>query len=216
MRADDDVFARRRHAAHPRRATAADAEAVVDVLTEAFANDPVMTWIGRRDAKRDHGRRAMFKYLVNKLGLPGEELWTADDHCAAALWVPPARADLEQPWWDEVMMIPTIIAFTGLRGLGRIDAFRKSADKHHPKDRPHYYLMTIGVHPRFQGLGLGSALLDATLALIDAQGLPSYLESSNEKNVPLYQRHGYVVKSEFRVVPDSPPLWGMWREARRR
>jgi ribosomal protein S18 acetylase RimI-like enzyme len=213
---DDASFERRRLAAEPKRATAADADRVIDVLTAAFANDPVMTWIGRRDAKRDKGRRSMFAYLVNKLGLAGNELWTAADYSAAALWVPPEHADLKQPWWDEVIMIPTIISFTGLSGLGRVDAFRKSADKHHPKDKPHFYLMTIGVDPRFQGQGLGSAILEATLAKVDAKGLPTYLESSNEKNVPLYKRHGYVVTSEFKPLPDSPPLWGMWRDVKAR
>ncbi len=212
----DAIFERRQRAAAPRRATAADSDGVIDVLTAAFATDPVMSWIGRRDAKRDQGRRSMFTYLVKKLGLPGDELWTAADYSAAALWVPPERADLKQPWWDEVIMIPTIVSFTGVSGLGRVDAFRKSADKHHPKDKPHFYLMTIGVDPRFQGQGLGSAILDATLASIDAKGLPTYLESSNEKNVPLYKRHGYVVTSEFRPAADAPPLWGMWREAKAR
>ena len=212
----DAIFERRQRAAAPRRATAADSNGVIDVFTAAFATDPVMSWIGRRDAKRDQGRRAMFRYLVEKLGLAGNELWTAADYSAAALWVPPERADLKQPWWDEVTMIPTIVSFTGLSGLGRVDAFRKAADKHHPKSRPHFYLMTIGVDPRFQGQGLGSALLDATLAIIDAKGLPTYLESSNEKNVPLYKRHGYEVTSEFRAAPGAPPLWGMWREAKAR
>jgi ribosomal protein S18 acetylase RimI-like enzyme len=158
----------------------------------------------------------MFTFLVGKLGLPGNELWTADDYSAAALWVPPERADLKLPWYEELMLFPTIVNFTSFGGLSRVDAFRKAADKHHPKDKKHFYLMTIGVDPRFQGQGLGSAILDATLAMIDAKGLPSYLESSNEKNVPLYKRHGYVVTSEFRPTPDAPPLWGMWREARTR
>jgi ribosomal protein S18 acetylase RimI-like enzyme len=189
---------------------------VIDCLTAAFASDPVMSWIGRSDAKRDQGRRAMFGFLVGKLGLPGNELWTAADYSAAALWIPPERADMKLPWWEEVRMFPAIVSFTGLSGLGRVDAFRKAADKHHPKSRPHFYLMTIGVDPKFQGQGLGGALLDATLAKIDAKGLPSYLESSNEKNVPLYKRHGYEVTKEFRPAPDAPPLWGMWREARGR
>ena len=212
----DDAFERRKQAANPRRATQGDREQVIDCLTAAFANDPVMSWISRRDAKRDKGRRAMFSFLVSKLGMPGNELWTAEDYSAAALWVPPERADLKLPWWEELQMIPTIVSFTSLSGLGRVDAFRKSADKYHPKAKPHFYLMTIGVDPRFQGQGLGGALLDATLAKIDAKGLPSYLESSNEKNVPLYKRHGYAVTSEFRPAPEAPPLWGMWREAKKR
>ena len=214
--AADEAFERRRLAADPRRVIASDLDAVITVLTAAFANDPVMTWIGRKDAKRDAGRRAMFTFLVGKLGLPGNEVWTADDFSAAALWIPPEQADLKLPWWEELRLFPTIMTFTGLTGMGRVDAFRKAADQHHPKKRPHFYLMSIGVDPRFQGQGLGSALLDATLAKIDAKGLPSYLESSNEKNVPLYKRHGFAVTSEFRPAPDAPPLWGMWREPRRR
>ena len=213
---DDAAFERRRLAAHPKRATEADRERVIACLSAAFADDPVMCWIGRRDAKRDIGRRAMFTYLVGTLGIPGNELWTAGDYSAAALWVPPERADLKLPWWQELSLFPAIVRFTSLSGLSRVDAFRKAADLHHPKDRPHFYLMTIGVDPKFQGQGLGSALLEATLAKIDAKGLPSYLESSSPKNVPLYQRHGFVVTKEFRAAPDAPPLWGMWRDAKAR
>jgi ribosomal protein S18 acetylase RimI-like enzyme len=212
----DDAFERRKRANNPRRAVEADRERVVDCLTAAFATDPVMSWIGRRDAKRDAGRRAMFGFLVGKLGLPGGEVWTADDHSTAALWISPERADMKLPWWEEVRLFPTIVSFTGVTGLSRVDAFRKAAEKHHPKTKPHFYLMTIGVDPKFQGQGLGSALLEANLAAIDAKGLPTYLESSNEKNVPLYRRHGYQVINEFRPVPDGPPLWGMWREAKAR
>lgn len=214
LAAADEAFERRLRAASPRRAMPEDRERVIDCLSAAFADDPVMSWIGRRDAKRDIGRRAMFSFLVGTLGLPGQELWTSDDHAAAALWIPPERADLKLPWLDEIRLLPTLISFTGMTGLRRMDAFRTAADAHHPKSRRHFYLMTIGVDPKFQGQGIGAALLDATLATIDAKGLPSYLESSNEKNVPLYRRHGYEVTKEFRPVPDGPPLWGMWREPR--
>jgi ribosomal protein S18 acetylase RimI-like enzyme len=209
---DDAAFARRRSASNPKRATEADRERVIDCLSAAFADDPVMSWIGRRDAKRDIGRRAMFTFLVGTLGIPGRELWTAEDYSTAALWIPPERADLKQPWWRELAMLPTIVKFTSLGGLSRVEAFRKAADAHHPKGRPHFYLMTIGVDPQFQGQGLGSTLLEATLAKIDARGLPSYLESSSPRNVPLYRRFGFEVTKEFRPTPDAPPLWGMWRE----
>lgn len=213
---DDAAFERRKLAANPVRAADADREQVIDCLSAAFAEDPVMCWIGRRDAKRDIGRRAMFSFLVGTLGIPGEELWTASDYSAAALWVPPERADLKLPWWRELMLFPTILTFTRFDGLSRVDAFRKAADAHHPKDKPHFYLMTIGVNPKFQGQGLGSALLESTLAKIDARGLPAYLESSSPKNVPLYRRHGFEVTKEFRPAPDAPPLWGMWRAAKAR
>jgi ribosomal protein S18 acetylase RimI-like enzyme len=216
MALDDAAFERRRLAGSPKRAGEADRERVIDCLSAAFADDPVMSWIGRRDAKRDAGRRAMFTFLVGTLGIPGQELWTSEDYSAAALWVPPERADLKLPWWRELALFPTILKFTRFDGLARVDAFRKAADAHHPKGRPHFYLMTIGVDPKFQGQGLGSALLEANLAKIDAKGLPAYLESSSPKNVPLYRRYGFEVTKEFRPAPDAPPLWGMWREAKAR
>ena len=172
--------------------------------------------MSRRDGKRDIGRRAMFEFLASNLGVSGNELWTSSDYSAAALWMPPERADLKQPLWQELKMIPALLSFAGLRGISRVNAFRKAADAHHPKAKPHFYLMTIGVDPRFQGQGLGSALLEANLNHIDAKALPAYLESSSAKNVPLYRRHGFEVVSEFRARADAPPLWGMWREARGR
>ncbi len=213
---DDAAFERRRLAAAPRRATAGDFARVGRTLASAFADDPVTCWMSRRDGKRDAGRRAMFDFLAANLGVTGNELWTSSDYSAAALWMPPERADLKQPLWQELKMIPTLLSFAGFSGISRVNAFRKAADAHHPKTRPHFYLMTIGVDPRFQGQGLGSALLEANLKHIDSKGLPAYLESSSPKNVPLYRRHGFEVVSEFRPRADAPPLWGMWREARER
>jgi ribosomal protein S18 acetylase RimI-like enzyme len=211
---DDAAFERRKLAAAPRRAGAGESQQVGDTLAAAFADDPVTSWMGRRDANRDHGRRAMFRYLTANFGVAGNELWTAADYSVAALWVPPERADLKQPLWQELKMFPTLISFVGLGGLSRVDAFRKSTEAHHPKADAHFYLMTIGVDPRFQGQGLGSAMLAANLTYIDTKRLPAYLESSSPKNVPLYRRHGFEVVSEFRVRADAPPLWGMWRKAR--
>ena len=210
----DAIFLRRQAASNPRRAVVTDVARTADTLAAAFKDDPVTSWLGRKDTRRDEGRRAMFGHLVEVLGLGGNELWIADDYSAVALWVPPAQADLRIPILEELRLLRTMIRFTGLGGLGRASAFRQVADQHHPKDQPHFYLMTLGVDPRFHGQGLGSSLLAATLGHIDAQRLPAYLESSSPKNVPLYRRHGFEVISEFRPRGDGPPVWGMWRTAR--
>ncbi len=214
MASSDEAFLRRQAASHPRRATAADLGHAADTLTAAFRDDPVTSWLGRKDRWRDEGRRVLFGHLVEVLGLGGNELWLADDYSAVALWVPPAKADLRIPIREELRLLGTMIRFTGLGGLWRASAFRQVADRYHPKDQPHFYLMTLGVDPRFQGQGLGSSLLAATLEHVDAQRLPAYLESSSPKNVPLYRRHGFEVTNEFRPRSDGPPVWGMWRAAR--
>jgi ribosomal protein S18 acetylase RimI-like enzyme len=94
-----------------------------------------------------------------------------------------------------------------LGGLNRMEA-------RHPYDPPHWYLFILGTERAAQGRGLGSALLTHVLACVDAEGMPAYLESSNERNLALYGRHGFKVTAEV-VIPGGPRIWPMWREARR-
>ena len=50
----------------------------------------------------------------------------------------------------------------------------------------------------------------ARLEICDAMGLPVYLESSKDANLPFYERHGFRVVGEV-VVPRGPTLWPMVR-----
>jgi GNAT superfamily N-acetyltransferase len=82
----------------------------------------------------------------------------------------------------------------------------------HPTE-PHWYLAILGVRPERTGRGLGGALLEPGLARADAEGMPSYLENSNPRNVPFYERHGFDVVAEH-WLPNGPVLTYMWRPAR--
>jgi predicted N-acetyltransferase YhbS len=88
--------------------------------------------------------------------------------------------------------------------------FMQAVERKHPK-APHYYLATLGTEPDFQRKGVGSAVMQPVLDRCDADGVPAYLESSKEVNVPYYRRHGFEVTDELKL-PDGPTLWLMWRE----
>ena len=49
------------------------------------------------------------------------------------------------------------------------------------------------------------------LERVDREGLPAYLESSKESNVPFYARFGFEVR-ETVTHPDGPSQWLMWRD----
>ena len=83
---------------------------------------------------------------------------------------------------------------------------------YHPEG-PHWYLPLIGVDSGSQGQGYGSTLMSHALALADQEHLPAYLESSNERNITLYERHGFKVMDRLQSG-NSPGLWPMLRDPR--
>ena len=82
----------------------------------------------------------------------------------------------------------------------------------HPEE-PHWYLFSIGVDPHHQGEGLGSLLMEHALPMSDADGTIAYLESSNPRNVPFYQRHGFEVMHVVQIG-SSPTFTLMARQPR--
>ena len=179
--------------------------AVLDVLKLAFGGDPAMRWTFAR--AEDYLRwQAPFMMAMAGLAFEHGTAFVTDDLGAAALWLPPGvSADPELMGAVFARAIPPERHAIG----GEVG---EMMGRHHPTE-PHWYLPLIGVDPARQGRGLGSALLKHTLRLCDAQGLPAHLESSNPRNTPLYQRHGFEVVGEIRPG-DFPGLTPMLRRAR--
>ena len=84
---------------------------------------------------------------------------------------------------------------------------------HHHPAQPHWYLDLLGTAPDAQGRGLGSALLRELRERVDVEGASSYLETDRSANLPFYERAGYAVLGEERVL--GVRVWPMWRPAAR-
>jgi ribosomal protein S18 acetylase RimI-like enzyme len=82
----------------------------------------------------------------------------------------------------------------------------------HPED-PHWYLPMVGVEPNAQGSGIGGALMRQGVARCGEAGALAYLESSNPRNSPLYERHGFEVMGEVHVGA-GPVVTPMLRQPR--
>jgi ribosomal protein S18 acetylase RimI-like enzyme len=71
----------------------------------------------------------------------------------------------------------------------------------------------ISVDPPCQGSGIGSALLTHGLSVCDREGRLAYLDCTNPKNLPLYQRHGFEVLGTIKVGGHQP-MYPMLRRPR--
>lgn len=190
---------------HIRSAQSGDLDAVVDILADAFRADPVMKWVTPKPAYPKYAFGLTVPFCLEK-GLT----YIAEDGSGAASWLPPGM-HLQSP------VSPSVI-WHGLTEYGPMSLLRGLAtliqtQKRHPKDR-YYYLFTIGTRPTEQGRGVGGALMRAVLQRCDAERMPAYLESSNEKNLPFYRAHGFEVVEEMRLALGGPPMWLMWRAPR--
>jgi ribosomal protein S18 acetylase RimI-like enzyme len=209
---DNERHARLRAAADPRRATADDAAILSRLLAAAFLNDPVMDWIARQGPKRAAGLERFFFWLLKVRALPFGEVWMAQDASAAAVWLPPNTPASPGGFFEQMRLLPMFLRLCGFPRLARGQAMGEAMEKHHPHE-PHFYLAFIAVAPRLQGMGLGSAILEATLKRADESGAPAYLENSNPKNMRLYERFGFRRRQNI-APPGAPPLIAMWRAGR--
>jgi ribosomal protein S18 acetylase RimI-like enzyme len=151
------------------------------------------------------------EFRLRKLAFPHDEVWMTADGAAAAVWLPPpGRWQLSRP--QRLRLLPSLVRFFGLRTASVLGGL-EGMEARHPQDRSHWYLFILGTEPAARGRGLGSALLAQVLARVDADGLPAYLESSSERNLALYGRHGFEIIDEV-AIPGGPRIWPMWRQPR--
>lgn len=182
-----------------------------EVLADAFADDPVFAWlIPPGGPGRERRMRTFFTSMSRGYLRLGKPCYLAGGARAAALWAAPGSWSMPL---SQIALeaVPNGLAFRG-RLLRALRTQLQVERLHAAHSQPHWYLGYLGTRQGHQGQGLGSQILREVLAKADAVGQPAYLESSNERNLPLYQRHGFRVVGELRALGYGPTVWRMWRD----
>jgi ribosomal protein S18 acetylase RimI-like enzyme len=191
-----------------RLATADDVPALGDVLARAFDADPIFCAILPDAGHRARALPVLFREWLRRLHLQHQATWTTDDLAGAALWSPPGKWHIGLV--EEALMAPRMIGALGTRVLTALRVLL-AVESPHPKEPPHYYLRVLGCDTARQGQGVGASLVRPALDRCDAEGVPAYLESSNEKNLSFYRRHGFREIGQV-ATHLGPCAWLMWRE----
>jgi GNAT superfamily N-acetyltransferase len=186
-------------------ATPSDEDHIVAVLALAFSTDPGARWI----YPDPYNYINHFPEIIRAFGGKAFEHGTAhyvDGFFGAALWLPPDVAPRE----EEMMAIMqrTVSEST-------LEDFRsviEESSRYRPTE-PHWYLPLTGVDPAHQGDGYGSALMKHALTACDREQKLAFLESTNQRNVRFYQRHGFEVLGTVQLG-SSPTSFSMLRRPR--
>lgn len=188
-----------------RHAVRSDLTALEASLTDAFAEDPMMSWIYPDPDTRPQLLPGFMGVILEE-GLTHGHTYTVGANIGAAVWGAP-DVDLLN---DEAVgrLFGLLGEQLGPRaaevGVGLV-----SITEHHPRHQPHFYLLLLGTARSHQSKGSGSALVREVIDRCDRHGFGAYLESSNPRNVPFYERHGFRPITEVKVSADfiATPMW---------
>lgn len=192
-----------------RRAVAADAAEVARVLAAGFTDDPIFTWVFDDPGRREK-LEAMFGFMAPEGAIPLGATFHLPG--AVACWTPP-----DSPAWPKERFkrfVAVLVHVASSDELTRLTMLENAVETVRPRGSS-WRLASIAVLPDHQGQGLGSTLVEAGLDLVDSEGYPAHLESTNPRNVPLYERFGFEVTEHVTLGESGPTLTGMVRPARR-
>lgn len=185
-----------------RTATLPETDSAVGTVVLAFAGDPVARWCWP-DPHTYLTSMPRFTVAFGGAAFARDSAYCTEDLAGAALWLPPGAHPDEEALDD-------IIAQTVAASIrDDLMTMMERMSTYHP-DGPHWYLPLIGVDPARQARGYGAALMARALAACDRAGLPAYLESTNPRNMTLYERHGFTALGQIQVG-SSPPMVPMLR-----
>jgi ribosomal protein S18 acetylase RimI-like enzyme len=174
----------------------------IAVISLAFATDPMSRWI----YPDPYQFLSYFPEVVRLFAGNAFEQGTAyyvDAFSGVALWLPPNVHPRDKEM--ETLLKQTVTE----QNQENVFAVLEQMGNAHPTE-PHWYLPMIGVDPSCQGKGYGSALMQHALARCDQDRQPAYLETSNERNIPLYKRYGFELLETIQIE-SAPPVFPMLR-----
>lgn len=181
-----------------RAATTTDRAATVETAVRAFAVDAAIRSFFPDDAAYDRQATAFYTYLFEKR-VAGGEIWMTREAEAISIWEGPAGGTMSR---DAVSALwSTATRDMGMQASARLVRYDREVQGHLP-DRPYWYLGVLAVHPDHQGRGLSRAVIRPVQERADRDGVPIVLETSEIRNLRLYEYYGFAVIDEFEVAPD--------------
>ena len=181
---------------------------VLHIITLAFSADPFMRWVFPTVSEYLTNFPAMLDIYCAEQSLRQGSTQITENLGGAAIWLSPNTE------YDDTSGLRWIEKNVNSRRKEEFLQVLSAMDEYHPHgEQPCWYLPFIGVDTVFQGQGLGAVLMSHMNEVFDSSQATAYLESSNPKNISLYQRAGFEIMGEIQIG-SCPTITPMIRYAR--
>lgn len=185
-----------------------------EVVADAFFDYPMLTYYFPDPKKR---ARKMPWYMEKTLNcaIRYGEVYITPGLEGVMFILPPGHTRLTQNEYIKCGFLPVPLVM-GLHDYKNSDACEKFVavtQEHLLKGRDHYYLWGLVADPKAQQKGVGTALLKVLTDKADAENMPIYLETHEQRNVAYYERFGFKLIHTDTIPGHGLEIWCMVREA---
>jgi len=191
----------------PRRVSEEEYEKAVEILTEAFFEDPMIKYVFK-DRERKEIRRLYG--VMTKAYAPSSDIYfDSEEPNGMIQWIDSEKEPGVMAWLRSGAMrmigSPISSLFRLMKTGMEIFKTQKECMKGH-----NLHLILLAVLPRKQGMGIGKKLMNLFIQEADSRGLPCYLETQNPSNLRFYESFGFSVVKEIEISPELRS-WSMVR-----
>lgn len=189
---------------------AAYRQPAADALLDAFSGDPLFAFTIPNERQRIRWMRHLMAEVVrHEMHSEWSRVAVADDGGVSAVLLagtyPPSifsqiRLNIRMG------LFPTPWEPSFRRFMPMFTYMKLWEQMHYKGD--HIYVYMIGARRAFQGKGIGRTMMGELVEAVHDRGLPVYLETQTERNVPFYKSLGFTLTEEHHPFADGPPTWG--------
>ncbi|MCB9112272.1 MAG: GNAT family N-acetyltransferase [Anaerolineales bacterium] len=176
-----------------------DTEAVAEVISQAFVDDPLVSFMLPIRRTRIQTLKKFFRVYCELEIHNGCGFGVGEPLAGVAFWKFPDRQGSSISVKLLGKLLPLMFTMYPI-GFYRAREVMKRIDDLHEKyaAEAHFYLDNLGLLASSRGQGLSSGLIRPFLELADRQKVIAYTDTVTEANVPYYEHFG------FKCVEESP------------
>jgi ribosomal protein S18 acetylase RimI-like enzyme len=165
-------------------------ERIIELLAECLDTNKSINWIVKQDSQRKERIRHLIDYSFDAC-IDSDQICLTDDQNGVII---SSLSDDKLPFLEEAYLTARFIfKVTGLDGIGKAWRREEYVKSYHPQDHEYIYLWFIAVDKTEQGKGIGSKMIKGIIDKSNIESLPIYVETSDERNLKFYQKHGFEI-----------------------
>jgi hypothetical protein len=184
------------------------------VLSRAFYNEPSIRYM----MPDERVRRALLPWFFSSVVIPASqlygEIYTTANIEGGALWISPGRAfTFGRIVRTGILAVPFKVGWGTFKRCMNLTARVEEVHKR-LAGGPHWYLAAHGVEASKPEKAIAGALIEPVLSRADSDGLPCYLETFDERDLPFYEERCFRIAGAGRIPGGGPNFWALMKRPR--